>query len=175
MTLKEKIRISIEKGIYVNKNGDCIGVSKKIIGYIFSTGYKIYKFRYQGKLYKCMVHQLQAYQKYGDLLFNDGIVVRHLKGDPTDNSWDNICIGTQSENMLDKPKYVRERVALKATRVNQDNIRPLKERYEIYKLLYKGYSYSSIMKLYNIAKGTLSYMKNYSKEYKEFIEKQIST
>lgn len=29
MTLKEKIRISIEKGIYVNKDGDCIGVSKK--------------------------------------------------------------------------------------------------------------------------------------------------
>lgn len=119
-----------------------------------------------------MVHQLQAYQKYGDLLFNDGIVVRHLNGVPTDNSWDNICIGTHSDNMLDKPKYVRERVALKATRVNQDNIRPLKERYEIYNLLFKGYSYSSIMKLYNIAKGTLSYMKNYSKEYKEFIERQ---
>jgi hypothetical protein len=38
--------------------------------------------------------------KYGDLLYEEGTVVRHLNGDPGSNAWDNIAIGTMSDNMF---------------------------------------------------------------------------
>lgn len=41
-----------------------------------------------------MIHRLQAYQKFGDKIYEDGIVVRYLNGDRYDNSYDNIGIGT---------------------------------------------------------------------------------
>jgi hypothetical protein len=33
--------------------------------------------------------------------FEEGTVVRHLNGDPGSNAWDNIAIGTMSDNMFD--------------------------------------------------------------------------
>jgi hypothetical protein len=56
------------------------------------------------------IHRLQAFQKYGDLLYEEGTVVRHLNGDPGSNAWDNI-IGTMSDNMFDIPKQIRIRRA----------------------------------------------------------------
>jgi len=58
-----------------------------------------------------MVHKLQAYQKFGDELFEDGIQVRHLNGDKRDNSRSNIDIGTQSDNLYDIPEEERSRLA----------------------------------------------------------------
>ena len=55
------------------------------------------------------VHRLQAYQKYGEEIFKKGIQVRHLNNNKLDNSWNNIAIGTPSENMKDSP-YVGERI-----------------------------------------------------------------
>lgn len=46
-------------------------------------------------------HRFQAYQKYGNEIFKDGIVTRHKNGIRTDNSWDNILIGSQTDNILD--------------------------------------------------------------------------
>ena len=42
-------------------------------------------------------------------MFEEGIEVRHLNGDKTDNRWENIDIGTHSENMMDQPKEIRVR------------------------------------------------------------------
>lgn len=56
-------------------------------------------------------HKLQAYMKFGDLLYNEGIVVRHLDDNSLNNSWNNIEIGTQSDNMMDKPAEARSELA----------------------------------------------------------------
>jgi len=48
------------------------------------------------------VHRLLAYQKYGNQILEEGIVVRHLDGNSLNNLEENIVIGTQSDNMMDK-------------------------------------------------------------------------
>jgi DNA invertase Pin-like site-specific DNA recombinase len=60
--------------------------------------------------------------------------------------------------MMDKPKAVRVRSAIIAS--NAANPRTKKERIKIRSMLMAGIPYSKIMKEYNIAKSTLSYMKN---------------
>lgn len=52
-------------------------------------------------------HRFVAYCKYGDKLFEEGIVVRHLDGNVLNDSWDNLRLGTQSQNMMDRPKEDR--------------------------------------------------------------------
>lgn len=116
------------------------------------------------------IHKLQAYKKYGEEMFKKGIVVRHFDGDRLNNTWDNILIGSYSDNQMDIPKESRVNSAIKATRQMQDNTRSYEERCLIYDDLNLGLTYSEIMKKYNISsKGTLSFMKNKSLEYKEYI------
>lgn len=55
-----------------------------------------------GKSTRCYVHKLQAYQKFGEEMFEVGIVVRHMNDVSLDNSYGNIEIGTQLQNMMDK-------------------------------------------------------------------------
>ena len=57
--------------------------------------------------YKAPIHRVQAYKKYGDKIFSKKLVVRHLDSNPSNNSKDNIELGTQSQNMYDKPKEIR--------------------------------------------------------------------
>ena len=121
------------------------------------------------------IHKLQAYKKFGELMFEPNTVVRHLNGIKTDNSWDNILIGTASENQLDIPEEVRVKSATIASRKMQNNIRTHEERCLIYEDLKNNIPYSKIMKKYNVSsKGTLSFIKNKSLEYKEYV-KNIST
>lgn len=118
-------------------------------------------------------HQIQAYQKFGEKMFEKGIVVRHLDGNPLNNHWDNIAIGTQSDNMLDIPKKIRKEMVLRATRANQNNIRSKKDRELIYKYLSEGKTYRWIIdNTCATSLGTLSYMKNKSLEFKEYLEKK---
>lgn len=66
-----------------------------------------------GKAYLTFyIHRLAAYQKFGKKMFRDGIVVRHLNGISTDNSLDNIAIGTESQNMRDIPAEKRRASAI---------------------------------------------------------------
>ena len=54
----------------------------------------------------------------------------------------------------------------------QDNTRSYEERCKIYDDLKSGKTYSEIMEKHNISsKGTLSFMKNKSIEYKEYKQK----
>lgn len=116
------------------------------------------------------IHKLQAYKKYGIEMFKDGIVVRHMDGNRLNNSWDNILIGTQSDNQMDIPKEIRVNSAIKASRQKQDNNRKYEERCKIYEDLKNNISYTDIMVKHGItSKGTLSFMKNKSIEYKEYL------
>ena len=171
-------------------------VSKKVLEEFFERGYYISK---EGKIYNdqdvelkgwsdggylrvglrikdfkipksVKVHILQAYQKFGDKIFEEGIVVRHLDGNPLNNSWDNILIGSYSDNRLDMEKNLRTELSTNASRKKQDNVRTYENRCKIYEDLKNGVPYSEIMVKHNISsKGTLSFMKNKSIEYKEYL------
>lgn len=105
----DKIKIASEKGYIVNNNGEVFYKERKRkLNYKTDTNqYAFFNVRINGKSKKIYVHRLQAYQKYGDIIFEKDIVVRHLNNNSNDNSYDNIGIGTQQENMLDIPKEKR--------------------------------------------------------------------
>ncbi len=69
----------------------------------------------RGKVVNIPIHRLLAYQKFGECIFDDGVCVRHLDGDPSNNVWDNIETGTQSDNMLDRDPDERMAHAIKAS------------------------------------------------------------
>lgn len=50
----------------------------------------------------CLVHKLQAYQKFGEAALKWHIVVRHLNDNSLHNNWANLELGTQAENMADR-------------------------------------------------------------------------
>lgn len=143
-----------KEGILLNRNG------KQVKGKLKSKKQDYYVFdirigpRNENKKVHCLIHRLQAYQKYGNELYKEGIVVRHLNGDRYDNSYDNIAIGTIQDNKDDIPK---ELVSINCGHIGR---KYSKETIESIRNDYKqGLSYSDIMTKYNISsKGTIHYV-----------------
>lgn len=103
----------------------------------------------EGYSARLSVARLVAYQKFGNEIFKQGIMIRHKDGNSLNNLDDNILIGTQSQNHLDKPLKQRTREAIRrsgARRVLTD--KQVKEMRE--KFYSKEYSYKELMKMYNI-------------------------
>ena len=152
------VEVAKRKGYTVNKEGNVIGVKGyKLRSSKDSNGYLRLGIRdFNGKIQQLYVHRFVAYIKYGDSLFNTNIQVRHLNGDPCDNSWDNIAIGTPKENAMDKLPETRLRSAMIATSYvrKYDRLR-VKEYYS------KCKSYKKTMEHFGIgSKGTLHFILN---------------
>lgn len=163
---------TFENGYDINVKGELVRKdgSVKSIFRIDNTGYYNVTLRlpthYRARV---MIHKLQAYKKFGNKIFEKGIVVRHLNGNSLDNSWNNIDIGTQSDNMRDRSKEDLKNHAIKASKKRQDKIRTQEERHKIYEKLRNNTPYNVIIQENNISRGTLSFMKNKSYEYQEYI------
>ena len=81
------------------------------------------------------------------------MVVRHLDGNPKNNSYANIEIGTQRDNNLDIPREVRLRTAIYATSFMTKYDKETVERIKEFK---KTHSYKETMREFGISsKGTL--------------------
>jgi hypothetical protein len=147
-----------EKGYYVDKAGNLYNPSGGIIiGTLSREGRRYTGIRdFDGKVRSVAFHRMVAYAKYGDDLYDDNMLVRHLDGNPSNNSWDNIAIGTPHDNMMDICEDVRMRNAGMA---NQKY--PLALVEYIRSLHNKGWSFSKLMAKFNItSKGTMSYLVN---------------
>ena len=160
-----KEQIAYERGYRVTKDGQFIGLSNKVIGCVNSAGYEHTGFNINKKHTNISTHRLQAYQKYGDKLYEDGIVVRHLNGNPLDNSWDNIAIGTYRDNSMDRPKEKSKRDTSKANKANikytKDFVLKLKEEYKEKK------NYSELGRKYNINNAVIWDLINKRKVFKD--------
>lgn len=121
-------------------------------------GYPRFSVKFNSSPTGLPVHRLAAYQKFGEAMFEDGIQVRHLDGDPANNKLENIAVGTQSENMLDRPREVRiahGRLSGRArSRLSDQDVIDIRQKFS------KGAPLSQIMREYGIAKSTASYIKN---------------
>lgn len=62
--------------------------------------------RDRGRRARAKEHQLVAAKKYGRL--PEGMLVRHLNGDKTDNRPENLVIGTSKDNSMDHHTAVRQ-------------------------------------------------------------------
>lgn len=146
---KKGYRIT-DDGIILNKNGEQISGSNQ-------SGYLRIGFRFNKKSYHCNVDRLQAFQKYGEALYGDNIMVRHLDGNSLNNTWENIAIGTNSDNQMDIPERIRISRALYATSFMRKYDRQEVKRFHIE----NGNSYNKTMNYFKISsKGTLHYILN---------------
>lgn len=108
-------RIAKQRGYKVTEDGLFCGVRDNILKRK-NKGYLCVSIKVDGKNKFLYAHRLQAYQKYGEDVYQKGICVRHLNGDKSDNSFDNIAIGTNRDNVMDRSKSERKRIANIATR-----------------------------------------------------------
>ena len=152
-----------EKGYYVDTDGNVYGSKgcKRLLR-VSTTGYYTFSYKPKDKRSNISipVHRLQAFQKFGDRLFDDGIEVRHLNNNPLDNSFDNIGIGTHIENMQDKPKHLIRFWASHPKHPHEEIIKDRKN----------GLKYKQLMEKYGIrSKGTISFIIKQSLKTNEII------
>ena len=123
------------------------------------SGYLYFNVNINKKIVKVFLHRLVAYEKYQNKLFEQGIIVRHLNGNNKDNTFNNICLGTQTENMLDRNPKERLKHAIKASssirKFTNDETKQIRTDHS------KGLGYKALMQKYSISsKGTLHYILN---------------
>lgn len=149
-------QIAAKRGYVVTEEGVLLNPKGLKIGYFNEQGYFASGLKVGGKVIRLNAHRLQAFQKYGELLYNDGIVTRHLNSNKEDNSWGNIVIGSYSENMLDIPKQIRIKKAIYASsfkkKYNNEDIINFHNEHKSYKRTMQQFNISS--------KGTLNYILN---------------
>lgn len=145
---KKGYRVLVCGGV-VNQSGEMVRLTKN------SRGYLKFSIRHNKKSVTVFVHQLQAFQKYGDALYKSGVLVRHINGNPMDNSYQNIEIGSHSDNMMDIPESVRYAKSLHASSfVQKHDAQKIAAYY-----LGNGKSYKKTMQHFGISsKGTLNYI-----------------
>jgi DNA-binding CsgD family transcriptional regulator len=156
LLLAVKIGYSVIEGAVYHPN------STRPVKLGITTGYPSFSVRSRTKAIQGLVpvHRLVAYIKYGDRVFNKNLEVRHLDGNKFNFNYENIGIGTPSQNSYDKPADTRRAIAIKASsykRVLSD-----KEVADILIMRKNGKTYKDIGKVYGLSKSTLSYLFNKS-------------
>jgi hypothetical protein len=111
------------------------GLQKNLPYYFFSYGsFRIY------------FHHLAAFQKFQNSWLLSNLMVRHKNNDSSDNSFENILLGTNKENQLDVPEKQRKLNVVKAHKITRkftdETIREIREKGKIY-------SSNSLCKIYN--------------------------
>ena len=107
------IKIAFEKGYRVSECGNSVTYRERErklqVKNNFNKPYFRFSVNIEGKSTNIMVHRLQAYQKYKNRAFINGIVIRHKNDNSLDNSKKNILLGTQQQNMVERYKNARKR------------------------------------------------------------------
>lgn len=113
---KQRLDDCFNKGYRVI-DGDIYNKGNKLKPKVDKQGYLFIRItdRY-GKMRELKLHRLVAYEKYGEAMFEPGIMVRHLDDVKTNNAWDNLVLGTNSDNQQDIPAEKRRERSLKSAR-----------------------------------------------------------
>lgn len=133
--------IAYNRGYRISIDGSIINPKGKILkGNIRTANRKysqlVFTLKVDGKSKHCGVHRLQAYQKYGNKIYGNRILVRHIDGNYLNNSFDNIEIGNHLDNYLDIPQHKREEhlnnMRLKRKpKYSQELINSIKREYDL--------------------------------------------
>lgn len=92
-----------------------------------SSGYLIFGVFRDGKQTTVAAHRFIAYCKYGEKAL-EAQCVRHLDGDKTNNSANNIAIGTLRENFFDIPLEKRREMYQGKGRFSEEEVMDLRRR-----------------------------------------------
>lgn len=103
------IQEAFNKGYRVRHDGVVTSPKGKVLKLQpFNKIYLSFGIRFKKKPRRIPVHRFVAFTKYG-LIALTSDCVRHLDGNSKNNSFDNIEIGTNSDNMFDVPYSVRRK------------------------------------------------------------------
>ena len=156
----KKEELAYKMGYRITENGEVIGAAGFILKKMKSSrGY--YRFNIKipktQKSVPVLYHRLQAFQKFGEIIYDSGIIVRHLNNIKEDNSFNNIAVGTIRDNFYDIPEQVRiNRNIVSGFFHKKHDHKKIKEFY-----IKSNNSYALTMKEFNItSKGTLHYIVN---------------
>jgi len=151
------ITTALDRGYTYDMLGNIYLPSGVLAAYdIDPDGYKRIKVRHSTGRASICFHNFIGYCKFKDKVFETGIQIRHLNNDSKDNSWNNLELGTPSQNMMDRPVEKRIESALNATSyIRKYNKVEVKEYYS------KNPSYKETMEHFGItSKGTLHFILN---------------
>ena len=158
------VKRAFDMGYRVREDGTVVTNTNKVrktnVGKTCTDGYNLCYFSLRFPENKTarnvMVHKLCAYQQFGEKVFEPNVVVRHLNGVSTDNSFSNIAVGSHSDNMNDKPEELRVHQSVVAARVlrkfTYEEAMCLRQRYA------DGESMMSLAKESGVSKSTMSYL-----------------
>ncbi len=153
----EMVLCAYGRGFRVLDDGSLIGIRGKVLSPgKDQNGYYDASIRCDGRRGKVAVHQLAGYQKFGEAALAEGIEVRHLDGNPSNNSKPNIAIGTHSDNENDKTLAMKHASSMAGARklrsLTEDQVRELRADHA------GGMKYLALMSKYDLAKSTVSYI-----------------
>lgn len=160
--MKKNKNVLIEakkKGYYVDMDGNVYSSHKKLKLKVSQDRY-YFSIRYYKERTIVPVHKFVAYLKYDDQIFKDGIEVRHLDNNSLNNKWDNIGVGSHSDNMMDMLKNDRIKKAIFASKEKRRFSNDEVEKILLDRKL--GMKYKDLCEKYDTSKSTLSYLFNHS-------------
>ena len=160
---KPHLPLAKEKGYVVDEEGYVTSPrGTKLSPFPVRGGYLSFSMRIGEKSVKVPVHQLVAFQKFGEAYLVDGVQARHLDGNNQNNTWDNIDIGTATENAQDKPVEVRRRACSIAGKAGKGRARHFMRKlsFEQAEQIRKEYASGGVTqkqlaKKYNVGKGVI--------------------
>jgi len=157
---KRMVQLAFDKGYRVTEDGQVLSPRGKFRKLQDSNGYKRFNIGVGGTehAYPVKVHVLTALQHFGDAIFKEGVEVRHLDNNPSNNSRKNLTLGTAAQNSLDRPSHMRGEQALKAARVRRRLTYEQAE--EIRRRSANGETYATLCADFGIGKSTVSYIVN---------------
>lgn len=161
LSLRQQALLTAYQKGYRVINGEVVYRNIKVKGYnrIHNGTYHTFSVQISpNKRSEVPTHRLVAYQKFGNNIFKKGIVVRHLDSNSLNNKEENINIGTQSDNVMDRSEEARRISAIRATSFIK------KHNHEaIVKMKNEGMTYGQIMHITGIRNpGSLFFILNKS-------------
>jgi len=142
-------RISEDGTIVTHSSGKAITLSTD------KDGYKEFSFGPKANRKKCRVHRFNAWFRFGEAIYEPNIVCRHLDGNPSNNHINNIALGTQHDNIMDRPAEERRLHAWNTSRhaTKHDHVAIIE--------FYKQHGFKATLFEFGISsKGTLSFIIN---------------
>ena len=108
--------LSHKRGYFVNNKGQMFTPNKNIVKTKNKQGYIKCTISVDGKNKILYAHRLMAYQLFGDQIYLEKKMVRHLDGNKENNRPENITIGSNHDNSMDRSVTDRINSAIRATK-----------------------------------------------------------
>lgn len=108
MIKNQAIQVADRRGYHCDEQGRIYNKRGQPVKAFRYTGqYLAFSVRLGKKVVKVPVHRFVAFQIHGEVVLNEGVQVRHLDNNPTNNAWSNLSFGTAHENRMDIPRQTR--------------------------------------------------------------------